>query len=474
MAGKAKAKESESGVRQRVARIHIENVMGIELLDIEPGKVTVIEGANASGKTSALEAIKAAIGGGNDATLIRKGADRGEVVLLLEDGTEIRKVLRREGAAQLTIEHPDFGQRKAPQSWLNDLADAVSVNPVAFLTADAKRQTELLLEAAAFHVEQSAIQGALGPEVVEAIERLAGPIDFDALASWKGLQAIDHLRRIVYDARTGVNRLLKERESVLKDLRDAVPADPIEPEALKARQRRLAQQLDDAQGKLDGELDAARADARGREQARTDAMMAKIEELQQQIAAERAAAQTDVDTIRREMQQALDGLRSEHEQATTAARTEQAALNERIREAEHAQGVIARVAEHEADVEAKRTASELFTASIERLDALKGEGLAHVPIPNLELRDGLLYANDIPLHRINHAKLVELAFWVAKLRAGALGVVCVDGLEALDEKTFAAFTKYAAEKSDLQYIVTRVGSGPLSVRSIEAGDDAEA
>ena len=61
----------------KIASIHIENVLGIEELDINPGAVTRITGANATGKSSTIEAIKSAVKGGHDATLIRQGAEHG-------------------------------------------------------------------------------------------------------------------------------------------------------------------------------------------------------------------------------------------------------------------------------------------------------------------------------------------------------------------------------------------------------------
>jgi len=65
----------------RVSKPEIKNLLGIEQLEIAPGSVTVISGKNASGKTSVLESIKAALGGGHDGTLLRKGAKEGEIFL---------------------------------------------------------------------------------------------------------------------------------------------------------------------------------------------------------------------------------------------------------------------------------------------------------------------------------------------------------------------------------------------------------
>lgn len=124
----------------RVKKITIRNVMGVEERTIEPGRVTRIQGRNASGKTSTLEAIKSVIQGGHDATLLRVGQEEGEVVLVLEDGEDEIAVRKRITAekSDLTVTHPTMGKISAGKRWLDGLVDRLSFNPVDFLTADAK------------------------------------------------------------------------------------------------------------------------------------------------------------------------------------------------------------------------------------------------------------------------------------------------------------------------------------------------
>ena len=75
----------------KVNKITISNILGLESYEIKPGQFTAITGANGQGKTSALDAIKAAVGGGHDATLLRNGATEGRIVLELDDGSSIVK-----------------------------------------------------------------------------------------------------------------------------------------------------------------------------------------------------------------------------------------------------------------------------------------------------------------------------------------------------------------------------------------------
>lgn len=58
----------------QISKVQISNILGIQELEFEPGGFTEVSGRNGEGKTSVLEAIKAAIQpAGHDATLLRKG-----------------------------------------------------------------------------------------------------------------------------------------------------------------------------------------------------------------------------------------------------------------------------------------------------------------------------------------------------------------------------------------------------------------
>ena len=66
---------------------------------------------------------------------------------------------------------------------------------------------------------------------------------------------------------------------------------------------------------------------------------------------------------------------------------------------------------------------------------------------------------------MNSARQIEVAFQVAKLRAGKVGLIVADGLERFDEETYRTF-EAAAASAGLQFVVGRVGQGELSVRAM--------
>src|SRR5688572_20078808 len=89
------------GAKLKVAKVHISNIRGIKEMEFEPGSCTESSGKNGQGKTSILEAINAALSGGHDATLLRKGEEKGEIVIVLDDNTTITKRISAGGSSTI-------------------------------------------------------------------------------------------------------------------------------------------------------------------------------------------------------------------------------------------------------------------------------------------------------------------------------------------------------------------------------------
>jgi len=104
--------------------------------------------------------------------------------------------------------------------------------------------------------------------------------------------------------------------------------------------------------------------------------------------------------------------------------------------------------------------AQLLSKSLKEIDSLKNTMITQIPITGLTVIDGELFRNGILFDRLNTAQQIEIAIEVAKLRAGELGFVCVDGLEKFDKETFEIF-KEEALKSGLQFIITKVNNEEL-------------
>jgi hypothetical protein len=255
-----------------------------------------------------------------------------------------------------------------------------------------------------------------------------------------------------------VNRTTKEKKATIAQLEAALPpdsgADPRQ-EAKEAEQeatklnRELASTLD--------KVRSDEADDTATVNAETDAAIRKLETARaQDLAAIRAKATSRREEAAAEIQPRIDEATARVAAART--RAERFASDQRSRTF---------IAEHREAVEALEENASRLTTTLEKLDALKAAALANLPIKGVEVRDGEVYVDDIPFDRVNRARQIRVALNVARLRAGQLGLVCVDGLESLDAETFAQFEK-AAEKSGLQFVCNRVSQGPLTVRTTAA------
>lgn len=420
----------------KITQLKIRNVLGIKELDIEPGKLTEITGDNGTGKSSVLKALRSVIEGGHDATLIHNGADKGEVVLVLDDGTTITRRIT-EKTSKTEVVNGQGAKVARPAEHVKGLSDLLAVNPVAFLDAPKKDRLKVLLEAMPLSADPDRIQEITGVDV-------SGMSDH-------ALVVIEEARKTVYDERTGVNRAAKEKEATISQLRETLPAEdddfPVDPEALEAEIEALDAGLEKERQRIHDKLEGLREEHEermGNLRAQIEAEKDRFQKLQNAAASSRQEAEAEVVEKKGPLREKLAAVRA---QAETFAKAE----NTR-----------ATIDNMEREAAALREASEGATQAITRLEEYKAELLSDLPLEGIEVRDGEIFSGGIPFDNLNEARQVEIAVELAKLRAGALGVVCVDGLEKLSQRTYDEFRRQVME-ADLQLFVTRVQDGEFNV-----------
>jgi hypothetical protein len=479
----------------KVSLIEIENILGHEKLTIRPGAVTVLEGRNASGKTSALEAIRAPFRGGGDSTLLRAGANEGSVRIVTEDGTEfLGRWRRKDGEVKSTfdVRLPVGGKVSTPRKIFDSLVDELGIDPLTILTCPPAKRAEYLAEVMPLVVTREELQAALG-RPVEVIKGSA-------------LDQIGILRDLVFNERTGVNRSLKDKRTTAVQLRGTVPA--VE-EAADNLADLLAEKEALASAKETKTRNSERTrDAQIEERKRSRDQV--LEELREALKVKVYEIEVDADrrieAIRQEAKTAIKAEEAAHEgrvgdtreDADTAIEQVTASAKGQLEEIERDFGprleaMTASIGQAEErsrvatqNAETRRLADRLaeeaegleqeagrLTATIDRLDGLKASLLERLPIKGLEIRGGLVYVDGIPFERVNRGRQIQVALKVAKLRAGKLGLIVVDNAEALDPETFEAF-EAAAAATGLQFVVGRVTAGEFSVRTSPTPEEGRA
>lgn len=439
----------------KIAKIRISNILGIDELEITPGgTITEITGKNGSGKTSILEAIKAVVKGGHDATLLRKGKDKGEIVLVMDDlaGTQIHKKVTAEGSS--TSLYQNDKKVPSPGGTIKQLVDMLAVNPVDFLTAAPKDRMKVLLESIPVEVD------------IERLQTMSNMKLGDGTRSLHGLQILAYVHKSIFDDRTGTNRAISEKESTINQLTLTLPDVPGDAPSNEAE---LRAKVDEATAARDAELDRVQIKWNSVQAASNEEQNRLRTEAQRQIDAIKEQLQKDLDAERQKLTNIESRANQQREKARTTFTTTTESLQQSLativaqREAfakrAQSETIISKMNEELSDL---KSDAERQTKALKDIDAYKSELLAKLPIPGLTVSDGEVIRDGVPFDRLNTAQQVDIAIEIAKLRAGPLAVCCVDRFEALDPATLAAF-KERAEASNLQLFVTRVDSGDMKI-----------
>lgn len=441
----------------RVSKISIRNVLGIEALDITPGNLTRIEGANATGKTSVLEAIRSLVGGGHDAQLLRKGCKKGEVVLVIdhpEHGPLVARKSITASGSTLSVSSEKLGELGKPQTFLAGIVDALSANPVDFLLAPPKKRAAWLLEALPMTVTPAQIQEHCG--VAAMSEECEG----------HALRAIGRVFQRLYDQRTGVNRAAKEKAITAAQLGEGLAPMALNAAALAERMREILVE----QVQIDESIASRIADCEAYNVQKEDRIRAaaetQLEDLQRQIDEVKADRTERIRNAQAVLGQAKADLEKEANTQRAPLVAEAATLEEQLRGAERDSINRALAERMRREALEREEEAERLSGALAALDEYKLSLLQDLPIPGLAVEGEEITYHGIPFDRVNHAERVRIAVKIARLRAGELGLVLFDGFEALDPETFAAFEAFAGKQTDVQFIVSRVtGAETLEVRT---------
>lgn len=437
----------------KIAHVKISNILGIAELEFTPEGFNEITGPNGTGKTSVLEAIQAVLKTGHDATLLRNGADKGEAVLVLDDGTELSKTVTADkSTSKVKI---DGKATTRPAEALKALTDLYSANPIEFLRARKQDRVKVLLETMPLVAD------------TERLAEITG-IPVTADPGTHALAVIDAVHKEVYDDRTGTNRAIKEKDNTINQLSMAMPEAP---GGIEGSEDELIAQIlaaDDAKTTELDRINTKLAGLKAANQEKKDAIRAEAQRLIDEI---KAKAVADVDAINAE-EQRIEGLAGQqrektiqkHADAVGPLNTALASIKENRSahaKREQAQQTIEQMKKELVDLQGDAARQ---TKALADLEQYKNDLLASLPIPGVEVKDGEIYRDGVVFDRLNTAQQVWVAIEIAKLRAGNLGVSCVDGIELLDPAAFEEFKKQSLD-SNLQLFVSRVSGEDFAVKT---------
>lgn len=393
----------------KITQLTISNVKRIRAIDITPdGTVQIVGGRNAQGKSSVLDAIWLALGGGaaSKATArpIRDGEDTASVRLDLGDYLVTRTWTGDKST--LTVTSPDGAKFSSPQKKLDGLIGSLSFDPFAFTLLPAKAQRDQLLS---------------------LVDLPFDPAD------------LDRRRAAIFDERTEVGRQGKAIGEIPALIPD-VPATEVSSAAILAELR----EAQDAERTNEAAYQRAARAQGAREQAEAALEAARTEEEAALEAFKALPEVPDTDAIEQRLASVDDTNRAVRANQDTAAK--QARFDQLYAQ----YGALA--------------------DQLDAIDREKAEGLAAAtfPVPGLGFdTDGVTYQG-VPFSQASSAEQIRVSLAMAMALNPELRVIRILDGSLLDSDNLNLIADMATEH-DYQLWIERVGDADADAIIIEDG-----
>ena len=400
----------------KVVKLEAEAFKRLRAVSITPkGNIVPISGRNAQGKSSCLDALYAALGGGSaiPGEPIRKGSTKAKIKLDLGE-IVVTRTFTKSGTS-LTVEDAEGGAYKSPQKMLDALFGAIAMDPLAFTRLKPRDQFDELRKLA--HVD----------------------LDFEKL---------DALNRADYDRRTDINRDAKALRAQAEGVPiPELPQAGIDPagvqESLRATREELAQAESANHNRED--LNRVLAEKHAKFQRDRQALMdlkAEIQAHEETLASLPELQATESMVIR--IQELEDSL---------------AQAGRLSAQVEQHKAAVQRKADLTAQAEAKEQEAAKLTAAMEARTQTKQEAIAKadMPIPGLGFGEGVVLYNGVPFDQASSAEQLKVSTSIAMAVNPKLRVIRITDGSLLDEDSLAMLHQMA-EEHDFQVFLEIVDS----------------
>jgi hypothetical protein len=502
----------------RLVDAEITDVLGARKMPIRFGRrLTIVAGANGTGKSTIRRAILATIAGGEGLEhLVNVHAGQEAepaVVVRAEDGGRVHqfeRVPKRVTAMRAVLDErgrPTAALEPVPQAaaWLRGLLPQTAVDVVELLAAKGERLATLILQACPLTMVRAQLLDAMG--ITEAELQPAVPTGLHPLIECG--EVYDR----VFSARQAVNRDEKSArqtaDQLLRTIPKDIPTDTAEAVArieglVRGMERDIAATeararaegtaaLEQADAISQGEEDRAQAahkqtvrDLRAHHDAWAAEERAKVERA---IAAAAVAMNATIEARRAETQarlEEIDAAREERRAAVLVRQKEALAAVDVMREELRVTSAnLAQLREQDKRAALDRHTREQADARTAEADKLKAEsarltkalgaleafrrGLAeNLPIPGLSINGKEITVDGVPWEQLNEAQRVALLVRLVVLgaRGSSLPLVIVDQAEKLVGENWPLLLRELAA-ADVQAIVCRAEPHPLTVVPID-------
>jgi len=437
----------------KIIKFRAENFQKLKVVEIAPdGNIVSITGKCEQGKTTILDAIHAALGGGKmPEQPIRTGEKKASVMVDLGEMV-VTRTFTPSGTA-LKIENKDGFKASKPQDLLDKIVGKLAFDPLEFARADSKKQVEMLLSVVDLQVDVKKLQEISGVEVK---------------ADGTPLDILNKYYMEVMENRKLTNRQLDSAKKVLDSLPVVEKVEAVSVVDLVAEKEKLEKtNKDNASKKMvylgqENDLSTLRNEK--------IAIWNTIKDLEAKLEIEKKNLESkdiEITTKNSELETAkvvIDALQDE----------DLADITERIANADktnkQAQQYIDRQ-QKQAEVTKFQTESNDYTAKLKKIADYKTEIVSKTkfPVPGLDFAGGGVTYDGLPFKQASGSQTLKVSTAIGMALNPTLRVMTIDGAESLDSKQLSIITEMA-KGHDYQLWLTTVSEDEKVGIYIEDGE----
>lgn len=399
----------------KIIEFRAERFKRLSAVEITPeGNTVIISGRNGQGKSSVLDAIWLALGGGNatkdSATTVPIKEGEKDAVVRLDLGDIVVTRKWTASGSTLTVEGADGRKYSSPQTLLDTLVGAISFDPLSFAKMPPMEQRSQL------------------------IDLVKLPVDLDELSAQ---------RKAFYDQRTFVNRELKTIQAELAGIQLPDNDVPEEEISIAEMTKKIGMAQDQRSRIIMGRQRLQEKVEKGKAlreliQQKTEELTALANQIRSETAMLESCKEPDVQAMRSQLENAEQ-------------------INKLVRQKKHK-------AELQVRLEDKTTESDGITQQIEAIDRTKKEAFLNVrfPVDGLAVdEEGITY-NGIPFRQCSSAEQLKVCVAIASALNPEIRVIRVPDASLLDAESMKVMQDLA-QQQDIQIWLERVTDGKEKV-----------
>lgn len=442
----------------RLKHVKLTNCLAIEEMEINLGKITLIDGASETGKTSIIDSIRKGFKNEDIRPKFVNGEGKGIVFMQFDEDMEVTRTVKNDNKSTLKI-LKDGMAPQSPQGFLNALFGENDFAPVDWLKKKDKEQTEDLLKLMPIQVTNEDIEQLIGKTV---------PANYNQ----HGLVVCEEVEKHLMEVRKEINADVKAYKINIEDAKAELPAD-YEPE----RYRNVV--LSDLFNEI------SKAERINNEIDKSENIITNANANMSNIQSDYDARLEDlVQEFKRRKQDLINSTNEkiEAEKAKVVAaelfikehkKTDTTKMKEEVAEIERGQGYLRTFDK----LQTSKTEFDKWSKEADKLTDMINKvreyptvllSKAKAPIEGMSVKNGMIEIDGLPIKNLSDGAKMRLAIKVAKATSGELKLILLNGFEQLNWSLQKEMFKEMQDDA-FQYIITRVTDGPLAISHIQDG-----